>query len=45
MDESPGTRRSLIVKLGDPEDSRAWRESVAPYGPLVLRNFRIRDRP
>lgn len=37
MDESPETRRSLIVKLGDPEDSRAWREFVALYEPLVLR--------
>jgi RNA polymerase sigma-70 factor (ECF subfamily) len=37
MDESPETRRSLIVRLGDPEDARAWREFVALYEPLVLR--------
>ncbi|MDG3007980.1 sigma-70 family RNA polymerase sigma factor [Paludisphaera mucosa] len=37
MDESPETRRSLIVKLRDPEDSRAWHEFVTLYEPLVLR--------
>lgn len=37
MDESPETRRSLIVRLGDAEDSRAWHEFVTLYEPLVLR--------
>jgi RNA polymerase sigma-70 factor (ECF subfamily) len=37
MDESPGTRRSLIVKLRDPADTGAWREFVALYEPLVYR--------
>jgi RNA polymerase sigma factor (sigma-70 family) len=37
MDETPETRRSLIVRLADAEDSRAWREFVALYEPLVLR--------
>ena len=35
MDESPATRRSLIVKLRDPADTAAWHEFVANYGPLV----------
>ena len=37
MDESPATRRSLIVKLRDPADSAAWSEFVAIYEPLVYR--------
>jgi RNA polymerase sigma factor (sigma-70 family) len=37
MDESPSTRRSLIVKLRDPADTAAWREFVALYEPLVYR--------
>ena len=37
MDESPATRRSLIVKLRDPADSAAWREFVAIYEPLIYR--------
>jgi RNA polymerase sigma factor (sigma-70 family) len=35
MDDSPGTRHSLIVKLRDPADPVAWREFVAIYEPLV----------
>jgi RNA polymerase sigma factor (sigma-70 family) len=35
MDDSPATRRSLIVKLRDPADDSAWGEFVAIYGPLV----------
>jgi RNA polymerase sigma factor (sigma-70 family) len=35
MDESPGTRKSLIVKLRDPADPAAWSEFVALYEPLV----------
>ena len=37
MDQSPATRRSLIVKLRDPADSGAWSEFVALYEPLVYR--------
>jgi RNA polymerase sigma-70 factor (ECF subfamily) len=37
MDEAPGTRISLIVKLRDPRDEAAWREFVALYEPLVYR--------
>src|SRR4051812_25180979 len=37
MDESPATRRSLIVKLRDPADATAWGEFVAIYEPLVYR--------
>jgi RNA polymerase sigma-70 factor (ECF subfamily) len=37
MDESPATRRSLIVKLRDPADEAAWREFLTLYEPLVYR--------
>jgi RNA polymerase sigma factor (sigma-70 family) len=37
MDQSPATRRSLIVKLRDPADSDAWSEFVSLYEPLVYR--------
>ena len=37
MDESPATRRSLIVKLRDPADAMAWGEFVTIYEPLVYR--------
>jgi RNA polymerase sigma-70 factor (ECF subfamily) len=37
MDDSPATRRSLIVKLQDPADSAAWGQFVAIYEPLVYR--------
>ena len=37
MDDSPATRRSLIVKLRDPADSAAWGEFVAIYEPLIYR--------
>jgi RNA polymerase sigma-70 factor (ECF subfamily) len=37
MEESPATRRSLIVKLRDPADSAAWSEFVSIYEPLVYR--------
>lgn len=40
MDESPATRRSLIVKLRDPADTDAWREFMALYEPLVYRLVR-----
>jgi RNA polymerase sigma factor (sigma-70 family) len=37
MDESPATRRSLIVKLRDSTDAAAWSEFVTLYEPLVYR--------
>jgi RNA polymerase sigma factor (sigma-70 family) len=37
MDELPGTRHSLIVKLRDPANSAEWSEFVAIYEPLVYR--------
>ena len=37
MDELPGTRHSLIVKLRDPANSAEWGEFVAIYEPLVYR--------
>jgi RNA polymerase sigma-70 factor (ECF subfamily) len=37
MDESPATRRSLIVRLRDPAATGSWREFVALYEPLVFR--------
>src|SRR5690349_10445533 len=37
MDDSPATRRSLILKLRDPADESAWGEFVAIYEPLVYR--------
>jgi RNA polymerase sigma-70 factor (ECF subfamily) len=37
MDDSPATRRSLIVKLRDPADDSAWGEFVTIYEPLVYR--------
>jgi RNA polymerase sigma-70 factor (ECF subfamily) len=37
MDQAPGTRISLIVKLRDPTDEAAWREFLALYEPLIYR--------
>jgi RNA polymerase sigma-70 factor (ECF subfamily) len=37
MDQAPGTRISLIVKLRDPTDEAAWREFLAIYEPLIYR--------
>lgn len=42
MDESPATRRSLIVKLRDPADTAAWREFAAIYEPWIYRLARRR---
>src|SRR3954471_3910911 len=42
MDESPSTRASLLVRLRDPRDERAWSEFVAIYTPLVYRLARRR---
>jgi RNA polymerase sigma factor (sigma-70 family) len=35
MDETPATRPSLLVRLRDPQDERAWGEFLEIYAPLV----------
>ena len=42
MDESPSTRPSLLIRLRDPGDERAWAEFTEIYGPLVHRLARRR---
>lgn len=42
MDAIPDTRASLLVRLGDPRDERAWAEFTAIYSPLVRRLARQR---
>ena len=42
MDEPPSTRASLLVRLRDPRDERAWSEFVDIYNPLVYRLARRR---
>ncbi|QEH37682.1 RNA polymerase sigma factor CnrH [Aquisphaera giovannonii] len=42
MIESPLTRQSLLVRLKDPADGRAWGEFVAIYAPLIDRLARAR---
>jgi RNA polymerase sigma factor (sigma-70 family) len=37
MDEVPDTRPSLLVRLCDPRDERAWTEFTAIYSPLIYR--------
>lgn len=37
MHEDPGTRPSLILRLRDPGDDRAWFEFVEIYTPLIRR--------
>jgi len=37
MRESPETRPSLLIRLRDPRDERAWSEFVAIYTPLIHR--------
>lgn len=37
MTESPSTRPSLLVRLRDPRDERAWGEFLEIYTPLILR--------
>jgi RNA polymerase sigma factor (sigma-70 family) len=36
MVETPSTRASLLIRLRDPRDERAWAEFVDIYEPLVL---------
>ena len=42
MDEAPSTRASLLIRLRDPADERAWSEFTEIYGPLVHRLARRR---
>ncbi|WP_165235061.1 RNA polymerase sigma factor [Aquisphaera insulae] len=42
MVESPLTRQSLLVRLKDPADGRAWGEFVAIYAPLIDRLARAK---
>jgi RNA polymerase sigma factor (sigma-70 family) len=35
MNQAPSTRPSLLIRLRDPADERAWAEFTAIYGPLV----------
>ena len=35
MDETPATRPSLLVRIRDPRDERAWGEFLEIYTPLV----------
>ncbi len=42
MDESPATRPSLLVRIRDPRDERAWAEFLEIYGPLVHRLARLK---
>jgi len=42
MDDTPTTRASLLVRLRDPHDERAWREFTEIYTPLVMRLARQR---
>jgi RNA polymerase sigma-70 factor (ECF subfamily) len=37
MDDVPDTRPSLLVRLCDPKDERAWAEFTAIYSPLIYR--------
>jgi RNA polymerase sigma factor (sigma-70 family) len=42
MDAEPSTSRSLLIRLRDLEDERAWSEFMEIYGPLVERLARRR---
>jgi RNA polymerase sigma factor (sigma-70 family) len=42
MVESPSTRASLVVRLRDPKDERAWEEFVEIYSPLIVQLARRR---
>jgi RNA polymerase sigma factor (sigma-70 family) len=37
MEQTPSTRPSLLLRLRDPHDERAWREFTDVYAPLVYR--------
>ena len=40
MEQTPTTRPSLLVRLRDRSDGRAWGEFVAAYSPLIRREAR-----
>lgn len=42
MDDRPTTRPSLLIRLRDPRDERAWEEFVEIYAPLIHRLARQR---
>jgi RNA polymerase sigma factor (sigma-70 family) len=42
MHETPSTRPSLLVRIRDPRDERAWGEFLEIYGPLVHRLARLK---
>jgi RNA polymerase sigma factor (sigma-70 family) len=42
MTDSPATRQSLLARLKDPRDERAWAEFVAIYTPLIDRLARAK---
>jgi RNA polymerase sigma-70 factor (ECF subfamily) len=42
MGNEPSTRPSLLIRLRDPRDERAWSEFTEIYGPLVHRLARRR---
>jgi RNA polymerase sigma factor (sigma-70 family) len=42
MEETPKTRPSLLVRIRNPQDDRAWAEFVEIYEPLVYRLARQR---
>jgi RNA polymerase sigma factor (sigma-70 family) len=42
MIETPSTRPSLLVRIRDPRDERAWGEFLEIYGPLVHRLARLK---
>jgi RNA polymerase sigma factor (sigma-70 family) len=43
MDEAPNTRASLLIRLRDPGDERAWTEFTEIYGPFIKRVARCRS--
>jgi RNA polymerase sigma factor (sigma-70 family) len=42
MEETPSTRPSLLLRIRDPRDERAWGEFLEIYGPLVHRLARLK---
>ena len=42
MDETPNTRASLLIRLRDAGDERAWAEFTQIYAPFIKRVARGR---
>ena len=42
MDETPATRPSLLIRIRDSRDERAWQEFAEIYGPLIVRLARAK---